>query len=849
MGLASGHAAWRYQVNALAGTGVPNGGGRHKESIFESSGLERRDTGEGTGIPKGGRRQEGAEEKGEKGEEGNDEEKERGDEEFGNGDRCCNGERCCNGSRDGKGGGRMEGEGVERGVGDGCEGEKKLRERQGGEEREEVERGEEARGAEEKREGGRGGGRRSGIEVCIFDNRGVGHSSCPSEPTQYTTEVMAADALFLADHLGWTRFHLVGHSMGGMIACKVAAAASHRIISLALISVSGGGFDLLPRLDSRVFSIVYRLLNARTPELRAQVDLDTHFSQEYMEETEAGSGMSRREALHMEYVRELSAPSAMQTPHQEYVRELSAPSAMQTPHQEYVRELSAPSAMQTPHGANGHLNACWTHSLTPHDVDEICSAHIPTAVIHGRDDVIAHISLGERVARSLGRVARFLPLMGAHMVLRERAHEVNACLAVLMEVAERRVPVEEWVESYRDDRLPVPATWQNEIGRSSSQDFTNLFFQFPSQWFQPEMWTLFSRTWMARTQKNKATAHHLGLLKAKLAKLRREILTPSGGKGGGAGEGFDVTKSGDSRVGLVGFPSVGKSTLLNKLTGTFSEVASYEFTTLTCIPGVIRYRGAKIQLLDLPGIIEGAKDGKGRGRQVISTARTCNCIVIVLDAIKPITHKRLIEKELEGFGIRLNKEPPNLTFRRKDKGGISITAACSVTNLDLDTVKAVCSEYRIHNADVHLRYDATVDDLIDVIEGSRVYIPCVYAVNKVDQITLEELEVLDKLPHYCPVSAHLEWNLDGLLEKVWEYLDLVRVYTKPRGANPDYEDPVILSGKSVSVDDFCNRIHKDMSKQFKYALVWGSSAKHKPQRVGKEHELEDEDVVQIVKKV
>lgn len=356
---------------------------------------------------------------------------------------------------------------------------------------------------------------------------------------------------------------------------------------------------------------------------------------------------------------------------------------------------------------------------------------------------------------------------------------------------------------------------------------------------------------MAKTQKNKATSHHLGTLKAKLAKLRREILAPpSSGKGGGAGEGFDVTKSGDSRVGLVGFPSVGKSTLLNKLTGTFSEVASYEFTTLTCIPGVIKYRGAKIQLLDLPGIIEGAKDGKGRGRQVISTARTCNCIVIVLDAIKPITHKRLIEKELEGFGIRLNKEPPNLTFRRKDKGGISLTSTGgSYTSLDLDTVKSILSEYRIHNADVILRYDASADDLIDVIEGSRVYVPCVYAVNKVDQITLEELEVLDRLPHYCPVSAHLEWNLDGLLEKIWEYLDLIRIYTKPRGANPDYEDPVILSAKKRSIEDFCNRIHKDMAKQFKYALVWGSSAKHKPQRVGKEHELEDEDVVQIVKKV
>ncbi|PHT32095.1 Developmentally-regulated GTP-binding protein 1 [Capsicum baccatum] len=239
--------------------------------------------------------------------------------------------------------------------------------------------------------------------------------------------------------------------------------------------------------------------------------------------------------------------------------------------------------------------------------------------------------------------------------------------------------------------------------------------------------------------------------KAKLAKLRRELLTPTSKGGGGAGEGFDVTKSGDARVGLVGFPSVGKSTLLNKLTGTFSEVASYEFTTLTCIPGVIMYRGAKIQLLDLPGIIEGAKDGKGRGRQVISTARTCNCILIVLDAIKPITHKRLIEKELEGFGIRLNKEPPNMTFRKKEKGGINLTSTVTNTHLDLDTVKAICSEYRIHNADVHLRYDATADDLIDVIEGSRVYTPCIYVVNKIDQITMEELEILDKLPHYCPI--------------------------------------------------------------------------------------------------
>ena len=77
---------------------------------------------------------------------------------------------------------------------------------------------------------------------------------------------------------------------------------------------------------------------------------------------------------------------------------------------------------------------------------------------------------------------------------------------------------------------------------------------------------------------------------AKLAKLRREIIEPKSGGGGGKGEGFDVARTGDARVGFVGFPSVGKSTLLSNLAGVYSEVAAYEFTTLTTVPGVIRYK-------------------------------------------------------------------------------------------------------------------------------------------------------------------------------------------------------------------------------------------------------------------
>lgn len=149
--------------------------------------------------------------------------------------------------------------------------------------------------------------------------------------------------------------------------------------------------------------------------------------------------------------------------------------------------------------------------------------------------------------------------------------------------------------------------------------------------------------------------------------------------------------------------------------------------------GTIHYKGSRIQLLDLPGIIEGAKDGKGRGRQVIGTARTCNMILIVLDASKPMTHKRIIEKELEGFGIRLNKTPPNITYTKKAKGGINYQTMFEQRHIDENTVKAICSEYKIHNADITIRQpNVTAEQLIDVLEGGKcVYMPCLYVLNKV----------------------------------------------------------------------------------------------------------------------
>lgn len=171
-------------------------------------------------------------------------------------------------------------------------------------------------------------------------------------------------------------------------------------------------------------------------------------------------------------------------------------------------------------------------------------------------------------------------------------------------------------------------------------------------------------------------------------------------------------------------------------------------------------------------------------------------------------------------------------------------------------------EYRITSAEIAIRCDATIDDLIDVLEAkSRRYIPVIYALNKIDSISIEELDLLYRIPNACPISSEHGWNIDELLELMWEKLNLRRVYTKPKGKQPDYTAPVVLRSTACTVEDFvcstlstdlelqadavilqCNAIHKTIVDQFKIAIVYGRSVKHQPQRVGLSHELADEDI-------
>jgi hypothetical protein len=349
------------------------------------------------------------------------------------------------------------------------------------------------------------------------------------------------------------------------------------------------------------------------------------------------------------------------------------------------------------------------------------------------------------------------------------------------------------------------------------------------------------------TQFNKATEHHISLLKAKIARFKRLAIARAA-KSVGGGKGFSVRKEGDATVVMAGFPSVGKSTILNKLTSAKSEIAEYEFTTLETIPGMLHHGGAAIQLLDIPGLISGAAEGRGRGREVISVVRASDLILIICDA-QNIEKIQVILDELEKASIRVDKRPPLIKVEKKVSGGITIHARRGTSAETIREFEDICKEFGLLSADIIMGEHVTPDQLIDHLSGSCVYIPSITVVNKIDKRSKKELEETEKkLKHfgrdYVFISAEDGTNINGLKDRIFKKLNLIRVYTK-RKEGKEFGEPMIIRNGSV-IADVCVKIHKDLKKNFKYALVTGSSVKFQSQRVGLDHKVAEGDRIVII---
>ena len=354
---------------------------------------------------------------------------------------------------------------------------------------------------------------------------------------------------------------------------------------------------------------------------------------------------------------------------------------------------------------------------------------------------------------------------------------------------------------------------------------------------------------ITKTKSNKATQGHLGKLKAKIAALReRKEKAQAHAKASRGGPGFEVKKSGDASVALVGFPSVGKSSLISQLTEVESDIGNFAFTTLTCIPGLMEHKGAKIQILDLPGLIKGASEGKGRGREILNVIRGSDMVLYVVDPFQK-SHFNILDYELWRGGLRLNQPIPQVFITRTNRGGIVVRSTVKQTNLTDEEIQGIVRSFGIVSATVTLRTNVTDDNIVDTLAGNRIYSNAVVVLNKVDLANEMDLKkARDSLPEGWPVlevSAKTGFGIEGMKDFIYNNLHFMSIYLKPQGQEADMIEPLIVKDTST-VRDVCVKLHRDFVRKFRYARVRGPSAKFDWQRVGLDHTLKDGDLLSII---
>ena len=351
----------------------------------------------------------------------------------------------------------------------------------------------------------------------------------------------------------------------------------------------------------------------------------------------------------------------------------------------------------------------------------------------------------------------------------------------------------------------------------------------------------------ATVPKHKGTEKLRLQIKRKLAELRKELERQRQLKRGG-GPSMAVRKEGAAQIVLAGLPNVGKSSLMKALTNADAEVAEYSFTTVEPIPGMMHHKDVQIQLVEVPGLVEGAALGKGMGPQLLSVIRNADAIAIVVDLSKdPVRQMDILLKEFERAGIKVNRKKPKVEIKRTASGGIIINGQDKIKG-DIGEVMKMLREERIHSAEITVKEPVTLEEFADALDESLVWKNAIIIANKGDAPGSKEnyeklVRAYSDRFKIVPVSAKRGINLDRLKDELYELAGIIRVFTKSPGEEPAY--PPVALKKGSTVMDLAERIHKDFARNFRYARVWGRSVKFPGQRVGADHVLEDGDVVEI----
>ena len=313
--------------------------------------------------------------------------------------------------------------------------------------------------------------------------------------------------------------------------------------------------------------------------------------------------------------------------------------------------------------------------------------------------------------------------------------------------------------------------------------------------------------------KHKGTANLRAQLKQTLAKLRDEFEKSK--KKQAKRKSIHVKKHGATQICVIGLPNTGKSYLLNKLANTKIDSTQVPFETVMPEVAMANFEDIQFQMVEIPSITEDFRQ-RPHGAEFLNIIRNCDLVLIILTKGKEKQDFGIIKKELESNSIIIEKKRKKIRIHKMSSGGINVIGKNHFKS-DMVHLKKALQRHGIHNAEVILHEDIDVEDLVDTLDDSITY---------KDSMKISDLSDPNKI-----------------IKSIWKQLNLIRVYTKEPGKKPEKE-PIILKTNS-EVRDVGKEIHKDFIRDFRFARVFGKSAKFRGQMVGLGHKVLDKDVVEF----
>lgn len=359
------------------------------------------------------------------------------------------------------------------------------------------------------------------------------------------------------------------------------------------------------------------------------------------------------------------------------------------------------------------------------------------------------------------------------------------------------------------------------------------------------------REFLSLVPKHKGTSKLVANVKRRIAELERELEKSKARRRGG-GLGFAIPKEGAGQIIILGPPNVGRSSLLASVTNAKPEISPIPFTTQKPTPGMLQYKDIQFQLVEAPAVVEGAAEGRMNGTKILNLARNADGLIIMVDlAENPAGQFAMISSELEKSGISIKEPRGSIEIIRRSYGvGIQIIGGGKLINCTYEDIKKLLNSYRITSALIKIGGEVGLDDVEDALFASSIYKPTIIVANKADlpeakaNLTLLKSTLegwgLPLLVTSCINNKGLE-DLGG---KIFRMLKIIRIYTKEPSSKKPSKKPLVVK-EGTSVIEIAKKLHSEMYKGFKYARIWGPSAKYPGEKVGASHILMDGDIVEI----